>query len=150
METTWDRDARHKGTRAKQKVARWVGVILIVAGLVFSFAVLRYHVRLLVFGTSATGQVVDFDRTPKGRQVPVIQVKSDDGKIVEFRSPSIKGSGLAAGDVVPVRYIMVAPVLGEVISFRRFWLGLIMISALAIATLVGGIAMLRKWSGWFG
>lgn len=150
METTWERESRQNETRVKQKAARWVGVILIVAGLLFFVALSNYQFRLIVFGTTATGQIVDFEATPKGWGKPVVHVTLANGETIEFRGASMKGDGLSVGDIVPVYYIRNEPVFGEVATFRQFWLGVIVIGGLAIASLAGGFMILRVWSGWFG
>lgn len=142
METKWEREARQKNVRSKRNVARFAGVTLIIVGLLFFAALLRYQLRLIVFGTPAVGQVVAYDRTSKWGK-PVVRVTLENGETIEFRGASLKDDWLAVGDTVPVYYILTDPPFGETATFRRFWMAVIIIGGLVVISLGGGCWLLR-------
>jgi hypothetical protein len=144
METSWERESRLKGVTVKRKTARIVGVVLIIAGLFFLYAFSRSQLRLIIFGTKSTGEVVAYERTPsKRRSRPVIRVTIENGETIEFRGVSLKNDGLKIGDVVPVYYLAYEPSFGETATFRRFWLAVITIIPLIVVSLGGGLWLLR-------
>jgi hypothetical protein len=130
-------------TRGGRGVPRWIGYVLIGAGLLFALALARYQVRLALFGTAATGEVVAFDRLHK-RVAPRVRFTSADGRVAEFHGTSLRGTKLAVGERVPILYIDSTPVFGEIATFRRFWLGLIVGSVLTISLITGGLFLLRR------
>jgi hypothetical protein len=129
-------------TRGGRGVPRWMGYVLIGAGLLFVLALARYQVRLALFGISATGEVVAFDRLHK-RLAPRVRFTKADGRVVEFHGTSLRGTKLAVGERVPILYIDSELVFGEIATFRRFWLGLIVGSLLAASLIAGGVRVLR-------
>lgn len=149
METKWEREKRHADARAKRTAARVVGVALVILGLFLLAMLLRYQLRLIAFGTRAVGQVTAFDKTPRGRLKPVVRVALADGGTIEFRGISMKDPHVAVGDAVPVYYLASEPTFGEIATFRRFWLAVIVSGGLIVATLGGGFWILRAGSGWF-
>jgi hypothetical protein len=149
MQTSWERERRLDDIRVKQKAARIVGVLLIIAGLFFLTAFARYQLLLIVFGTKAMGKVVAYEKTPKRWGKPVLRVTLENGETIEFRGTSLKNDWLEVGDVVPVYYLAYEPTFGETATFRRFWMAVIIISGLIIVSLGGGFWILHRWSGWF-
>jgi hypothetical protein len=149
METKWERELRQKDARAKQIVARWVGITLIVAGMVFLSSLLYKEIRLLVLGTKAVGQVVAYDSVSKRTSKVRVRVTRPNGETIEFLGTSLKGVHLEVGEMVPVYYILNEPPFGAIATFRLFWLGAMVFSGLMIVSFGGGWWILRVWSGWF-
>ena len=143
METRWERERRQKDIREKKKMSRWVGVTLIIFGLLFLAAFSRSQLRLIIFGTKAVGQVVAYESTRKGWGKPIVRVTLENGKTIEFRGTSIKNDWLEVGDVVPVYYLAYEPTFGETATFRRFWMAVIVFSGLIVVLLGGGFWLLR-------
>jgi hypothetical protein len=148
METKWERELRQKDTRTKQTFARWVGVTLILAGLVFLSSLLYKEIRLVVFGTKAVGQVAAYESISKRSSKVRVRVTRPKGESIEFIATSLKGAHLEVGEVVPVYYIQSEPIFGAIATFRVFWLGAIVFSGLMISSILGGGWLLRAWSGW--
>lgn len=128
---------------------RWSGAALIIVGLLFLAALLRYQIRLAVFGTKAVGQVVAFDPTRGGRYAPRVRVTLSDGQAIEFHGASMRGAPLVVGDMVPVYYLPNEPTFGEIATFRRFWLGVIVSSVCIVGSLGGGLRILSARRGSF-
>jgi hypothetical protein len=147
-ETKWERKRRHDDLRTKQILARVIGIILIIAGLLFLAALLRYQIRLIVFGTKAMGEVVAYERTGKWGK-PRVRVTLENGETIEFLGVSLKDDWLEVGDVVPVYYLAYQPTVGETATFRRFWMAIIIGSVLILICLGGGFWILRRWSRWW-
>jgi len=126
---------------------RWTGIACLVVALLFFAALLRYQLRLVIFGTYAQGQVVAFDKLASGRRAPRVRVITDTGESIEFRGASMRGAPLAVDDIVPVYYLASDPTFGEIATFRRFWLGVAVSSACTVLLLWLGIWILRSRRG---
>ena len=79
-----------KVTRGGRGLPKWLGYVLIGAGLLFVLALARYQMRLALFGTATTGEVMVFDRR-HNRAVPRVRFTTPDGRVAEFHGTSLRG-----------------------------------------------------------
>ena len=132
-----------KVTRGGSGLPKWAGYVLIAFGVFFAVALARYQVRLALFGTPGVGEVVAFERTAGKRMAPRVRVVEEGGRVVEFRGASMRGHPLDVGDRVPVFYIDGDPVFGEIATFGRFWLGILVGGTLSVGLTTGGAFVIR-------
>ena len=125
-------------TELNQGFPRWLGVVLIAAGVALYIPIVFRDLPLAATGTHTTGVI---ERLPqRRRESPLVRFTTAAGSEVTFKGFQTQ---FELGQRVPVIYREADPKGAQIYSWRTFWLGVTFVMVLGAAMIAGGIRIVR-------
>ncbi len=114
-------------------------------GIVMLWSTLRGELRVLIFGRTTEGVVMQVDRprTRTAQWTPTIRFYDGEGDAVTFQGLAQRSGTYSVGQRVPVRYATGNPAVAYVDTWATLYLGLVIGLVAGVGMAIGGGAMVR-------